>query len=338
MSQNYGELDMAELLNEAERLEAGTGSTDFLENFVRMPEKEGPVTVRLLPPAKGRKFYCATRTHRINNKNIHCPRVLQNINGVARWVDTDPKQPCVICKYYNELWKESEKKEGKAAEELQNQARKIKPIERYYYNCVVRSQVNSKTGETEKNVGPKILSIGKTLHQRIIRAIVGDASQDEKPMGDVTSVKDGRDFKIMKRLRGLGKDAYPNYDDSRFMDSATPLGEKDQVEEWLASLHDLAALRVLKAREEMATELKKHLGLIQDEATGFDMSEFQKAPGESNASLEEQVALAAAAAARAETVQAKPKPPVTKPAVSTPKPADEVLAEQDFLDELKNMQ
>jgi len=178
---NYDAINMADMLEESDRLDAA-GNTDFLENFVRMPEKDGFVTVRLLPPSKGKKFFCATRTHRINNRSLHCPRVLVNRNGQKRWEDEEPKCPCVICKYYNELWKESEKKDGKAAEELQNQARKIKPIERYYYNCIVRTQVN-KNGETEKNVGPKILSIGKTLHQRIVRAIVGDKANDEKPLG-----------------------------------------------------------------------------------------------------------------------------------------------------------
>lgn len=318
---NYDTLNMAELAEEVERLDSQSGATDFLENFVRMPEKDGFVTIRLLPPAKGKKFFCATRTHRINNRSIHCPRVLiTNKQGKKQWCDEDPKTPCVICKYYNELWKEAERKEGKASEELKNQARAIKPIERYYYNCIVRTQTN-KAGETEKNVGPKILSIGKTLHDRIVRAIMGDVANDEKPLGDVTDVKNGRDFKIIKKLRGTGRDAYPNYDDSKFLEPS-PLGEKDQVEAWMANLHELASLRVLKPVDEMKIELKKHLGLIEDEATGFDLSEFQKP----EASIEDQVRQATEA----------PKP-AAKPKDDKPVPADAVLAEADFLEELKNM-
>ena len=326
---NYEAINMAELVEEVERL-ASAGTSDFLDNFVRMPEKDGFVTVRLLPPGKGKKFYCATRTHRINNKSIHCPRELvRDANGRKRWVDPDPKKPCVICKYYSELWKEAEKKEGKAAEDLKNQARAIKPLERYYYNCIVRSQVN-KQGEVEKNVGPKILSIGVTLHERILRAILGDAANDEKPLGDVTNIKEGRDFKVIKKIRGSGRDAFPNYDDSKFLDSS-PLGEKDQVEKWFDNLHDLAALRVLKPAEEMKVELKKHLGLIQDESTGFDLSEFQKKPE----SIEDQV--------RQTQKTEKTEAPASAP-VSTPEPepepvsGDAALAEQDFLDELRNLQ
>ena len=144
----FDSLDMAELMGESERL-SSEGGADFLSNFVRMPEGNGFVTVRLMPPAKGKKFYCATRTHKVHGKNIHCPRVLVGgTNGNARWMDEDPKKPCVICKYYNELWKESERKEGKEKADLEKQARDIKPIERYYYNCIVRSQVNPEDATT----------------------------------------------------------------------------------------------------------------------------------------------------------------------------------------------
>lgn len=329
---NYESLNMAELMEENERLDAQTAGEGFLENFVRMPEKDGFVTVRLLPPAKGKKFFCATRTHRVNNKSLHCTRELVNRNGTKRWEDPDPKNPCPVCKYYNSLWKESEQKEGKAAEDLQNQARKIKPIERYYYNCIVRSQVNPKTNETEKNVGPKILSIGKTLHQRIVRAIVGDPANDEKPLGDVTNVSSGRDFKIIKKMKGVGANAYPEYNDTKFLEP-TPLGDRDQVEKWLESLHDLTTLRNLKSHEEMKVELKKHLGLIQDEATTFDISEFQKKGSESSsASIEDQVR---EAATRSESK--KEEKPKTQPVASTATAQDESMTEDDFLNELKGL-
>lgn len=324
---NYDALNMNEVFEESERLDTAGPGEGFLENFVQMPDKAGFVTVRLLPPAKGKKFFCPTRTHRVNNKSIHCPRELVNRNGVKRWEDPDPKNPCVHCKYYNGLWKESESKEGQAKEDLQNQARKIKPIERYYYNCIVRHQT-TKNGEVEKNVGPKILSIGKTLHQKIVKAIVGDPANDEKPLGDITDLKTGRDFKIIKKMKGQGPNAYPEYDDSKFLDP-TPLGEKDQVETWLDNMHDLSALRVLRSTEEMKTELKKHLGILPNDATGFDISEFQK---KSETSLEDQV-MAANRQVESATVASKPVV-ATAPAAET----DTALAEDDFLDELRNMQ
>ena len=87
MVQTYDALDMSAMLEEADRLggdEEGGGNQNnktFLEKFVIMPEKEGFIIVRLLPPAKGKKFYCATRTHRLikdekdrkkSGRNFHC--------------------------------------------------------------------------------------------------------------------------------------------------------------------------------------------------------------------------------------------------------------------------
>jgi hypothetical protein len=325
-NQNYqgvDALDMDELLAEDKRLSTQGGS-DFMENFVRMPDGNGFVVVRLMPPAKSRKFFCATRTHRVNEKSIHCTRVL---NG-GKWVDPDPAKPCVICKYYGDLWKQSEKEEGAVQAATQNAARDIKPVERYYYNCIVRQQVNPKTQEVEKNVGPKILSIGKTLHQRIIRAIVGDPANDEKPLGDVTHPQSGRDFKIVKRMKGSGKDAYPEYNDSKFQEPAV-LGDPDQINAWMEGLHDLNALRKLIPREEMALELKKHLGIIKDEQVGYDPNEF-KVKGPASASVEQRVA-AATHVTRAIPTQVE----VTKKPDAVP--AGKALADSEFVNELNSL-
>ena len=80
---------------------------NFLNNFVRMPEGNGAVTLRFLPPSKGSSFYCATRTHRMSGRNVHCPRELEG----ARWLGK-----CSVCEYYNWLWRESEK-DGVSADE-----------------------------------------------------------------------------------------------------------------------------------------------------------------------------------------------------------------------------
>ncbi len=326
---NYDALNIAELLEENDRLESQGGPSDFLDNFVRMPEKEGFVIVRLLPPVSGKKLWCATRTHRINNKSIHCPRELVRSakNGNQYWQDVDAKKPCVICKYYNDLWKKSEDESGEAAKALQDQARKIKPVERYYYNCIARHQIG-KNGEVEKNVGPKILSIGKTLHQRIVRALGGNKKTEEAPLGGsigaILDFKDGRDFKIIKTISRSGKDSFPNYDDSKFLDP-TPIGEKDQIETWLASLHDLNALRVLKSLDEMKTELKRHLGLIPNDDTSFDLSEFQK-PSDTSTSIEDKV--------RQEVQKSSPAAEETH---AEPAGEDKPLAESDFMQQLRDL-
>ena len=95
----------------------------------------------------------------------------------------------------------------------------------------------------EKDVGPKILSIGKQLHARIIRAILGDPALDEPELGDVTDPGMGRDLKIIKRLRKSGTEAYPNYDESKFMNPSV-LGTDKQITGWREALHDLQSLMV----------------------------------------------------------------------------------------------
>src|SRR5690606_18583505 len=70
-------LDLNELRREQTRLES-QGNNNFLDNFVRMPEGDGIVVVRILPPRKGQKLYCVTRTHKLGQKNFHCPQTLVN--------------------------------------------------------------------------------------------------------------------------------------------------------------------------------------------------------------------------------------------------------------------
>jgi len=321
-------LDLTELRGENDRLSTDNSvNNDFLGNFVKMPEGNGHVVVRLLPPAKSglfdrdkSPFFQATRTHRVNNRSLHCPRELVG----NRW-----KGECPICNYYSWLWKESETKGASEAEAMQAKARAIKPIERYYYNVIVRSQINEKSGEMEKNVGPKIFSVGKTLHKMIIRAIVGDESLDEKPLGDVTDFTNGRDFKLMKTMRQSGTQSYPNYSESKFLDPS-PLGNPEEIEKWLAGVHDLVTLRTLKPLEELKEQLKVHLGLIPDKAngSGFDPTEFQK---EAEASSKVSVVVE-------ETVKAEESVEPTAPATpEATEGGDEALADDEFLEQLRNM-
>lgn len=314
-------LDLNELFEEKQRL--STEGQAFLDNFVKMPEGNGVVVVRLLPPAapgkferKKNPFYQATRVHRINNKSLHCSKTL--VGG--KWVGE-----CPICRYYNWLWAESDKKSPDEAASLQAQARAIKPIERYYYNVIIRQVVNPNTQEVQKNVGPKILSIGKTLHKMIIRAIVGDEQLNEDPLGDVTDPLKGRDFKIIKVMRQSGKDSYPNYSDSKFIDPS-PLGEPDQVKKWLENELDLVALRVVLDAEELKKQLKIHLGLIPDDTTSvnFDPTEFQK---------EEDMPVVTEETSRPRSIN---KPVLTTAEVGggdTPEPG----VEDDFLAELRDI-
>ena len=271
-------LDINDIINEKNRVNKGDdnggGGGGFINNFVRMPEGKGVVIVRLLPPAKKgmfnrekNPFYVATRIHRMNGRSIHCPRTLNN----KRW-----EGDCPICSMYSYMWKESEKAGNKELQKkLQNDARKLKPNERFYYNCIARQQLD-RNGKIETNVGPLILSVGEKVHAKIIIGIAGDPELQQDGLGDVTDFKDGFDFKIVKQLtKGGDGESYPSYSESVFQ-PASVLGTPDQIQQWLDGLHDLAALRIIKSTEELKRELKIHLGLIKDDVNnGFDPSEFQ---------------------------------------------------------------
>lgn len=231
------------LKDEADRLE-NKSKGNFLDNFVAMPEGEGVITIRLLPAKEGKSLpFVVSRTHRINGHTVHSP--LELVNG--KWVGN-----CPVNNYYRHLWKMVEKENGERREALMAEARAIKPVERYYWNAVVRS--------ADGNSSVKIFSCGKQLHSKIIRAIVGSPEVDEPALGDVCDWKDGRDLKIIKRMVKTGPESYPNYNESKFM-GPTVAGTKDEILKWRASLFDLDTLRVVKTYDELVGEVNEHRGI-----------------------------------------------------------------------------
>jgi hypothetical protein len=233
---------------------------------------------------------------------------------------------CNISKNYSDLWQKSESMSGKAQEDLQNQARAIKPVERYYYNVIVRSE-KDRDGNVQKNVGPKIYSCGKQVHAKIVRAIAGDETAGEKALGDVTNPKDGRDFRVVKKVvKGGGGAEYPNYDNSKFEDSS-PLGSPDDLKLWIEKMHDLQALRILKVADELKHALRIHLGMVKDGDVGADdeLAEFRnaKTPAPSKPSAVESVREDLAVSSSSSKEESKS--------------SDEMLADDDFMKELSNM-
>lgn len=252
----FGTLDFDALAVEEKRLDESEGG--FLDQFVPMPKSNGSLTIRILPPAKGGKLFQATRLHLLNGRKLHDPKNL--VNG--KWDRTE--NPILDC--YNAMWRNIDRmvKEGAPKEQIEkakSEARKLKPIERYYYNAIIR-QLTNKAGQIEKNVGPRILSVGKTIHKMILRAILGD--KNEAPLGDVTHPKTGYDFLIRVDMKGGGDESWPDYNQSKFVRDPSPLGTPEEIEKWCANLHDLSKLRKPATFEELEYELAVHRGLIED--------------------------------------------------------------------------
>ena len=272
MSENqFGSLDIEAMQGEDTRLNTQGGGNNFLEQFVPMPDvkpgQTGSVAIRLLPPVKGGRLFQYNRVHTINTRKVHCPRPLSN----GKW---DWKVPCPICEYYSSLWKQADKLDkaghGAEADKLKDEARDIKPVERYYYNAIVRSMTVGE--ETMKNVGPRILSVGKILHRKLIRAIVGDESDPDSKLGNITHLKNGYDFIIRKEV--TTGDGYPKYDASSFARNSSPTGTADEIAKWVETLHDLTKLRNPKEVDFLEKELAIHRGLIKDDSETFNTEDF----------------------------------------------------------------
>lgn len=301
-------LDLASIQNDYKGLKASEGSGgSFLENFVRMPEGKGSVVMRLLPPKPGAPFYLVTALHRVNGKSLHDIREYNRETG--KWVGYNP-----IVEHNRHIWKQSEQAAPAERDRLQALYRQLKPVERYYYNVIVREE-RAEDGTVKKNVGPKILSVGKMVHEIILRGILGDKEMNQPKLGDVTDLKNGYDFKLVKTIRKSGDQQFPNYEGSHFLEQS-PAGTPEEWETWMSNLHDLKSLRVLKTAEELEHELQVHLGLKQESSNGFDPSKFTK-PVEA---LESPSPVAVAAKVESESDS-----------------DDDDIADKDFIEELRRL-
>lgn len=318
----FGILDLSEIQEEDSRVNAEQ-TPSFLDNFVAMPKpKPGQsaiLTVRILPPLKGKRLFQYTRVHNINGRKVHDPKRLDH----GKW----DKTPNPIVDYYNSLWKEADKAESNGrsndADALKAEARSIKPIERYYYNVIVRKMTDSE-GNTLTNVGPKILSIGKTVHKMIVRAIVGD--ETEPALGDITHPSTGYDFHIKIEMRGTGNEAYPNYDRSAFARDPSPLGTPEEVKVWIENMHDLESLHHVVPYDQLEKELAIHRGLIEDtESDQFNTANFDAKFKASNTPSTTPTASVASTTTR-----------TTTPVVE--ENYDEVVSDVDFLKKMQEMQ
>lgn len=245
----FDSLDDKQFTAEVNRLNKEVGGMD---NYVRLPEKDGFVALRFLPKLKNKPFYLACRVHRLgvypNSKTVFCTRKLISTPRGDRWLATSPDNDCPICIKYTALWEQTKKMTNKnEIEKVQSLARSIKPAERYYYNVIVRSQVNTKTKTLETNVGPKVYSCPKQVHEIVVQSITGSEISGRRKLGDIAHPVTGRDFRLVKQIKG---GAYPDYGQSAFEDISI-LGTDEQIRSWVKSYHDLEAIPIMLPIEEI---------------------------------------------------------------------------------------
>ena len=340
MALNFDELN--ELESEVQRHQKTPGeggNVDFLKKFLKMPDGVGWVDVRLVPPDREKPLLAGglvqpTRLLKlgengINVRSYHSRRVLHN----GRWVKPADGDDCPVTQHYHHLWNELEALEQqgyiKEAEAKKQLARSLKPIDRFYYNVI---EIARSDADRVDSTEPKILSTGKTVHEVIVGAFVGNEKLGIPKYGDVTDFDTGRTLRIYKDMKG----GFPDYGKTRFLE-AGPIGDPEQRAKWIAARHDLSTLRRVLSAEELKEKLQIHLGIIKPttkSSSGYNPEDFQiKAATEVSVSVVK---------AEKPVVQ----PPKETPAVRldpTPTPAapakgnDECLVEEDFWDAVENM-
>ncbi|MCK9458460.1 MAG: hypothetical protein M0R80_02305 [Proteobacteria bacterium] len=300
-------MDFSGIKKEAGRLASGGG---FGQNLVKMPDGKGVLVLRLLSNPKFNAVsggvFVRTRIHMINGKNIHCPRELGD-DGYWRG-------PCPICEYYSLLWKTLKNKSPEEQEHDKAVARAIKPIERYYYNVIVRQEQDQETGAMLTNVGPKIFGCGKTLHEIIIEKLSESC--------DVTDPQNGMDFRVVKNIKKGPDGEYPDYVKSKFEEPSVA-GTPEEVAKWAASLHNLCDLRKLLPYEELLFNLRVHFGMEKDNSVGFDVREFANATATTT--------VGTTAVAKPTVTTEEPEMPVTVGG------GDQQLADDEFAAGLENL-
>lgn len=262
------------LQKEMKRLQSGGGGGGS-DKYIRMPDSDGTVVVRVLPPLSGlvEDLYSWTRIHNVNGQRVQCPNEL--IDG-ERWFGD-----CPICAYGRYLWKQSEGKPKEEEEALTAEAGSIKANERYFYIAVVKSQTGQfRNGKANPLNTPLIWSIGKQLHEKYLTGLTGNEKYNEPSLGDVTAYDgEGRDFKIIKTTaRGKNGKTYPDYDKSKFQDPSIA-GPRELWEEWLKHMPDIKSERQPASIEDCKKEILYHRGVVKDPRQGFDISEYSGGNG-----------------------------------------------------------
>lgn len=202
-----------------------TGETKPEDFFI---PKCGPNIIRLLPPLKDEKFHVCRQQHYWDGQGIQCGKIKDGNRFVGE---------CPICERYHKLWKENGS--------LSSDDRKLKPVERHYYNVLVDGEV-------------KMLSVGKMVHAEIVKIICGD--EDKPPLGDITNPATGRDITLIKTMRGVGSMQFPEY--KVVPKESKPVGTEREVKSIMDKTYDLEAVakKWEKTTEELNVALQKILG------------------------------------------------------------------------------
>lgn len=201
-------------------------------------DKEGNFPIRILQPLKEKDeklFYLKHKVHFINKRSYECLRqTFTDKNGVVHTTTE-----CPICNFVSKLYDSSvrDSDEWKLASSLRSQ-------DRYIYRVVVRGSEN----ETQ----PVFYESGKTIFEMLYHIIA------ETDFGNITSLKDGRDFNLSKK--GVGR--MSKYETSTASANKTPVfSDPEDLKKLVANMKkmDYHALLEYTSAEDLRKILKTSL-------------------------------------------------------------------------------
>jgi hypothetical protein len=218
----------------------------FIPDVPRDLKEESTFTVRLLggsPP--NISFFQASRLHCISiepnklesakQKFYHCHKSLRD----GQWVGD-----CILCKHYNDFSENGKPRFfAGSTEDFKAELAKLKPIEKYFYNIIVRGQEDD---------GPKKWTAGRMLHHLIISTIAKG--------NNVLHLLNGQDLKVKVDWAGEEESGklFPRY--SGEFQEKSKLGTQEQISEWMENRHDLKSCRVIVPDNELLMVLEMSFG------------------------------------------------------------------------------
>ena len=170
---------------------------------------------------------------------------------------------------YSERDKANDAGNTELAELFAAKAKAIKYSDKYYYNVIVLDSGPTPTGQGPED-GPLIYSCGIMLHTPVLEAVLGNPKMNKKKKGNIFHPKEGRNFKLVKKMRPGGQ--FPDYSGCEWEDPS-PLSEDESlIKKWLDARHDIYSLCKVATVEDMKRQLRVFEGKETDGAKAFDAS------------------------------------------------------------------
>ncbi|MHA2045514.1 MAG: hypothetical protein ACW99G_12020 [Candidatus Thorarchaeota archaeon] len=126
---------------------------------------------------------------------------------------------------------------------------RVKAVERHYYNVLVRSDTHS-NGLSSHHGRVKVLSVGRSLHQKITEQAKANYGRIEK------------DFVIRREMRDTGFQSFPDYSKSEFTAKFPIANLQKNVNSILSQRYDLNQIAKEESTEE---EIENMLELLREE-------------------------------------------------------------------------